>query len=115
MPTKQEEFRLTESKLMEDIRSLEMQIQERRAYLYKIRAEYSESVCPLKIGEVIKNTGPVHWGKMVRIVRYIPTDGYWFRSFSKPNNWGVLATVLKKDGSESSSTVEIHGYAEPQN
>lgn len=115
MPTKQEEFRLAESKMLESIRSLEVQAMEQRALLYKLRADYSQSLCPLKIGEVIEHTGFSHTGKMVRITHYIPAFGNYDRKTSKFANWTVLATVLKKDGSESTYTVEIHGYTEPQN
>jgi hypothetical protein len=115
MPTKQEEFRLAESKLLEGIHSLEIQAMEQQALLYKLHAEYSESVCPLKIGQIVKHTGYSHTGKMVRITHHIPTDGRWSYTPNTPNNWGVIATVLKKDGSDSTFTVEIHGYTEPQN
>jgi hypothetical protein len=114
MQTKQEEFRLAESKLLEGIRSLEMQIQEQRTILYKLRADHSESLCPLKIGEVLEHTGYSHTGKMVRVVQYIPASGNYDRKTSQFANWTTIATVLKKDGSESTYTVEIHGYTEPQ-
>lgn len=115
MHTKQEEFRLAESKLMQEIREIEMQAHHKRAALYKLRSEYSESLCPLKIGDVVKHTGFSHTGKKARVTGYVPAYGYYDTKIGRHTNWTATGTVLKKDGSDSSFTVEIHGYTDPQN
>lgn len=115
MQTKQEEFRLTESKLMQEIREIEIEAHQKRACLYKLRSDYSQHLCPLEIGDVVEHTGFSHTGKKARVTGYIPAYGSYLAKISKHSNWTATATILKKDGSDSSFTVEIHGYTDPQN
>ena len=86
---------------MEAVKKIDDQIEQLSRSRRELLSEWAEIVCPYSVGEEVDVRGYSHRGKRCRIGEIM-----WKYCFNGVYEWRVGATVLKKDGSPSQSTVD---------